>query len=106
MAGRAGAPGEGGTTDLDPRTAARGVPHSRDRYQFSLNIEAVDNTIWAKDDLADSWISVFGNDATCFGMLLQNVCSCYQLISERLCAPRIVTGNKADDVAQIVTRSR
>ncbi len=79
------------------------VPHARNLYQFSLDIEAIDNPIWAKDNLADSSTAVFRNDTTRLGMFLQNVCSSHQFICERLCAWNIVARNEANDVAQIVT---
>jgi len=78
------------------------VPDARDLYQLSLDIEAIGSI----DNLADSGPAVFWNDATCFGMVTQNVCSSHQLIPEGFCALGIIARNKANDVTEIVASSR
>ncbi len=89
----------------DRRSAARGMPHTRDLYQLLLDIYAINNSIWSKNNFADLRVPVFWNDTTGFRLFLQDVGASHQFVSERFCTRRIVTRNKTNDVAQIVTRN-
>jgi hypothetical protein len=82
------------------------VPDTRNLYQLSLRIEAIDDTIRSIDNFADSGIPIFGNNATRLGMLMQNVGSHHQLLAEGFCPFGIITCDKADDVMQVVASSR
>ncbi len=84
------------------RGTTRRMSHAGDLHQLSLSIEA----IWSIDNLANSGIAVFWNDATCFRMIVQNVCSRHQFVSEGFRAARIIAGDKTNDVAQIVASRR
>ncbi len=50
-----------------------GVPDAHDLHNVSQVMEAIDDSIWSKDDLADLWVAIFGDDSTNLGMLPQKV---------------------------------
>jgi len=82
------------------------VPYSRDLNELPVNIEAIDDPIWPINDLAELWVSIFGNNPPCFRVLLQNICPSHQFIREGFCALRIIARDKANNIAQVVSRSR
>jgi hypothetical protein len=79
------------------------VPYSRDLNQLPVNIDAIDDPVRPINYLAELWVSMFRNNPPRFRVLLQNICTSHQFISEGFCALRIVSRNKANNVAQVVT---
>lgn len=79
------------------------MPHARDLDQLPVNVEAIDDPIRPINDLAELWVSIFGNNAPRFRVLVQNVCPSHQFKCERLCALRIVARDKVHNVVEVVT---
>jgi hypothetical protein len=89
--------------DSGLRSPACCVPYSRDLNELPVNIESIHDPIRPINDLEEFWVSIFGNNPPCFRVLLQNICASHQFIAEGFCALRVVTRDKANNVAQVVT---
>ena len=82
------------------------MPDPRDFCHLSFVIQAIYDSIGAKDDLADFGIVILWDNTTNFWVLLQEVGLRYQFVGEGLGPAGIVARDEANDIKQIVTGYR
>jgi len=78
------------------------MPDAGELTQFSVVVDSINEPIRTKDQLANIWVSIFGNHAADFRGARESIRVQDQLIPKRHCALGIITRNKDNDIVKVV----